>query len=97
MTSPGRRSGKPDTRTQILDAARSAFAESGYETASIRHIAAKAGVDASLVYHYFTNKEELFAASIALPIIPSEAISQAIGNDRKFQLMACRGLGFYSK
>lgn len=81
MSKPGRRSGKPDTRNDILDAARTAFSEAGYDTTSIRHIAANAGVDASLVYHYFADKEELFAASIALPISPSEAIAQSVGKD----------------
>ncbi len=64
----GRRPGNPDTRRVILDAARAAFAESGYDRASIRRIAAAAGVDPALVHHYFGTKDELFMATIELPI-----------------------------
>jgi len=76
MTSsrPGRRSGSPDTRAEILGAARGVFAEVGYDRATIRAIAGEAGVDPALIYHYFHTKDELFAASIDLPIPPTEAL-----------------------
>jgi AcrR family transcriptional regulator len=62
MTSPGRRPGRPDTRGEILQAARQVFGEIGYARASIRSIAARAGVDPSLVHHYFPGgKATLFA------------------------------------
>lgn len=50
------------TRRAILDAARSAFAAQGYDRATIRAIAAAAGVDASMVMRYFESKAGLFAA-----------------------------------
>ncbi|MEV0154994.1 TetR family transcriptional regulator [Micromonospora sp. NPDC050686] len=67
----GRRPGRPDTREAILAAARAAFAERGFDAASIRAIAAAASVDPALVHHYFGTKEELFRATVAIPIDPA--------------------------
>ncbi len=64
----GRRPGNPDTRQAILDAARGTFAESGFDGTSIRRIAAAAGVDPALVHHYFGTKNDLFLATIEMPI-----------------------------
>ena len=62
MASPGRRPGRPDTRGEILHAGRRVFGKIGYARASIRAIAAQAGVDPSLVHHYFPGgKATLFA------------------------------------
>jgi AcrR family transcriptional regulator len=47
----------------ILTAARERFAESGYEAATIRAIAADANIDPSMVMRYFGNKDQLFAAA----------------------------------
>ena len=51
------------TRARILAAARLRFATDGYERATIRAIAADAGVDPALVMRYYDNKEGLFAAA----------------------------------
>lgn len=67
-TRTGRRPGNPDTRQAVLDAARATFAASGYDRASIRRIAAAAGVDPALVHHYFGTKDELFMATIEMPL-----------------------------
>jgi AcrR family transcriptional regulator len=67
---PGRRPGGPDTRGEILDAARAEFAERAYDGATIRSIATRAGVDAALVHHYFGTKEQLFTAALEWPIDP---------------------------
>ena len=67
----GRRAGSPDTRAEIIDSAKTVFAEMGYDRATIRRIAREAGVDPSLIYHYFETKDALFAASIHLPIAPA--------------------------
>lgn len=61
----GRRAGDSGTRDAILDAARERFAELGYDRASLRAIAAAAGVDPALIRHFFTDKEHLFAAVMA--------------------------------
>ncbi|TQS26662.1 TetR/AcrR family transcriptional regulator [Microbispora sp. KK1-11] len=57
----GRRS--EDTKALILAAARERFAADGYDRATIRAIAADAGIDPSMVMRYFGNKERLFAAA----------------------------------
>ena len=72
MGRTGRRPGGADTRGSILSAARSEFGDKGYHQATIRSIAAEAGVDPALVHHYFGSKEDLFAASIDLPLRPTE-------------------------
>lgn len=51
------------TKAVILAAARDRFAESGYEAATIRAIAADANIDPSMVMRYYGNKEQLFAAA----------------------------------
>ncbi len=66
----GRRPGAPDTRAAILAAARELFAAQGYAGTSVRSIAAAAGVDASLVHHYFGAKDDLFLAALALRVDP---------------------------
>jgi AcrR family transcriptional regulator len=63
----GRRPGTSGTRQAIRDAARARFAEDGYASATIRKIAADAGVDASLVMQFFGSKDELFAAAMSIP------------------------------
>ncbi|OBF27808.1 TetR family transcriptional regulator [Mycobacterium sp. ACS1612] len=52
-----------ETKEVILAAARQRFAESGYERATIRAIAADANIDPSMVMRYFGNKDQLFAAA----------------------------------
>lgn len=66
----GRRPGSPDTRAAILDAARTLFAANGFSATSVRAIAGAAGVDPALVHHYFGSKDDLFVASLALPVDP---------------------------
>ncbi|MBA0044774.1 TetR family transcriptional regulator [Mycobacterium sp. NPDC050853] len=51
------------TRAAILEAAQEHFAGVGYEKATIRAIAATAGIDPSLVMRYYGNKAKLFAAA----------------------------------
>jgi AcrR family transcriptional regulator len=74
----GRRAGDSGTREAILSSARNLFAERGYDRATIRGIAAQAGVDPALVHHFYGTKERLFAAAMELPIVPSELISATL-------------------
>jgi AcrR family transcriptional regulator len=60
----GRTAGSPDNREAILEAARHEFSESGFEGTTIRRIAARAGVDIALVYHYFASKDQLLLESL---------------------------------
>ena len=63
----GRRAGASQTREQIAAAARTLFAEAGYERATFRAIAAEAGVDPALVVHFYGSKDELFREVMQLP------------------------------
>ena len=66
------------TREAILAAARAAFGERGYDGATMRGIAAAAGVDAALLHHYHGTKEELFTAAMHLPVDPATVIPQVL-------------------
>ena len=63
----GRRPGANDTRARVLQAARTSFGERGFDGATIREIALRAGVDPALVHHYFGSKQQLFVAAMELP------------------------------
>jgi AcrR family transcriptional regulator len=70
----GRRRGNPDTRATILVAAQSEFADKGFDRVSMRGIAKVAGVDPSLMYHYFGSKDDVLLASLDVPFDPREVI-----------------------
>lgn len=70
----GRRPGRPDTAGQILAAARAQFAAAGYDGATVRGIAAAAGVDPALVHHFYGSKQALFAAAVRFPIDPATVL-----------------------
>ncbi|MEW2428882.1 TetR family transcriptional regulator [Micromonospora sp. NPDC047644] len=78
----GRRPGNPGTREAILDAARTAFADRGYDAASIRGIAGTAQVDPALVHHYFGSKDQLFLAAMNFPVDPGQLVPRVLAGDR---------------
>jgi AcrR family transcriptional regulator len=78
----GRRPGSPQTREAIAAAARTLFAEYGYDRATIRKIATTARVDPALVVHFFGSKEDLFAEVMALPTAVGEAMEQIAAGER---------------
>ncbi|MGH9063896.1 MAG: TetR/AcrR family transcriptional regulator [Acidimicrobiales bacterium] len=58
---PGPRSERRrESESRILQAACEVFAKEGYDRATIRAVAGRAGVDPALVMHYFGCKEQLF-------------------------------------
>src|SRR6516164_6335364 len=61
-------------RRQIINGARAAFHEQGFDAASMNDIARTAGVSKGTLYVYFQNKEQLFQA-----ICSEECLSQAEG------------------
>lgn len=61
----------PGARERILEAARTEFAERGYDKTSVRGIAKAAGVDPALVHHYFGTKDEVFGAAIEVSFEPA--------------------------
>lgn len=76
--SRGRRPGAPDTRAEVLAAARDSFAAKGFAGTTIRAVAAAAGVDPALVHHYFGSKDDLFLAALALPVDPREVLAPVV-------------------
>ena len=77
----GRRPGGADTRAQLLDAARAEFTEKGYDGATVRAIADRAGVDAAMVNHWFGGKQALFTASLNIPVDPEVLIQEVLPGD----------------
>lgn len=78
----GRRPGGEDTKAALLDAAKEIFTEQGYEGATVRAIAKRAGVDPAMVNHWFGGKEGLFAkAVLQLPINPQVILDVLVGGD----------------
>ena len=77
MTS-GRRPGASGTREAILAAAKEAFSAQGYAATSLRGVARAAGVDPSLVTHYFGSKDGLFEAALALPVEPTALVDAVL-------------------
>lgn len=66
----GRPKGESGSRDRIVAAAEHEFGEHGYDGATIRAIAGRAGVDSALVHHYFGTKADLFAEVIGIPLRP---------------------------
>jgi AcrR family transcriptional regulator len=77
----GRRPGKSGTREAILAAAGRHFAQHGYDRASLRGIAAEAGVDQKLIAHFFGSKQQLFVAAVGLPFNPGEVLPAILAGD----------------
>ncbi len=77
-TSRGRRPGAPDTRAEVLAAARTSFAERGFRGTTIRAVAASAGVDPALVHHYFGTKDDLFVAALEIPVDPRAVLAPIV-------------------
>src|ERR1700744_4108613 len=75
-TRPGRRRGPTTTRAAGLAAGRQAVEEHGYAATSLREIARRAGVDASLIVHFYGSKTGLLAEVVQWPIDMDHAIEQ---------------------
>ena len=66
MTTLGRRERtKAANRAAILDAARRAFAEQGYEGVGVRDIVRRTDLASGTFYNYFVDKDAIFLALIA--------------------------------
>jgi AcrR family transcriptional regulator len=74
----GRRRAGEDTRAALLDAARVEFTERGFDGATVRAIAQRAGVDAAMVNHWFGGKDGLFVAAMEIPFNPAEIIPRIL-------------------
>ncbi|OMH29296.1 hypothetical protein BKD30_00990 [Tersicoccus phoenicis] len=95
MTAPGSRRGRRgaghDTRTQLLVAARRRFASDGFDGATVRGIAADAGVDAAMINHHFGGKEALFLAAVEAPFDPGQYVRSV--RPEQIEGLAARLLG----
>lgn len=78
----GRRPGESGTREAIATAARQQFAQLGYDRTSMRSVAEQAGVDPSLVSHFFGSKQQLFVAVIELPFDPAIILPAILEGER---------------
>lgn len=79
---PRKERGGASTRSAILRSAADEFAERGYEAASLRAIARRAGVDPALVHHYFDGKPDLFAATLEAPLRPDRVLEVVLAGPR---------------
>ena len=75
----GRRPGDSGTREAIRAAAIEQFSERGYDRPSMRSIARQAGVDPTLVSHFFGSKHALFVDVVELPFDPAQVIPMVFG------------------
>ena len=73
---PRRRAGSEATRDALIASARELFAARGYAGASVRAIARGAGVDPSLINHYFGGKEGLFGQAMQIPLDLQEVLAR---------------------
>lgn len=79
-TPRGRRPGGPDTRGDILAAARESFARKGFGGTTIRGVASAAGVDPALVHHYFGSKDDLLVAALEIRVDPRKVVPTVFAN-----------------
>jgi AcrR family transcriptional regulator len=91
---------KQQTRAKVLSAARRLFSESGYEGATIRDIAAEAGMSTGAVFANFTDKSDLFreimvADMEALIEAMRDGASRGRGVDDTMLKLFMAGYAFY--
>jgi len=78
----GRRPGPTATPDAIRTAATRQFSALGFDRATIRSIAAEAGVDPALVLHHFGSKQRLFVEAVQLPFPPEDLIAELAAGPR---------------
>ncbi len=91
---------KQQTRAKVLSAARRLFSESGYEGATIRDIAAEAGMSTGAVFANFADKSDLFreimiADMESLVDAMRDGVSRGRGVDDTLLKLFMAGYAFY--
>lgn len=76
------RGGDTGARDRIIAAAIDEFGENGYDGATMRGIAARAGVDPSLLHHYFGTKADLFGETVGAPMRPDLMLPAVLAGPR---------------
>ncbi|HEY2723536.1 MAG TPA: TetR family transcriptional regulator [Pseudonocardiaceae bacterium] len=77
----GRRPAGENTRAALLDAARVEFTERGFDGATVRVIAERAGVDPAMVNHWFGGKDGLFVTAMEIPVNPDELVHAVLDGE----------------
>lgn len=101
VRAPTRRAlAKQQTRAKVLAAARRLFSEEGYEGATIRDIAAAAGMSTGAVFANFTDKSDLFREIMTADCEAIlEAMQEAAGRGKGVEDVLLKvfmaGYGFY--
>lgn len=67
-TTPRRRLATAERRGEILAAAAQAYASAPYPEVTVSQIATQAGASGGLVFHYFGNKADLYAAVVTFTL-----------------------------
>lgn len=96
-----RQQAKAQTRGKVMQAGRELFSELGYEGATIRDIARRAGMSTGAVFANFTDKTDLFEAIVTddaevLHEAMRDAATAAAGSGVAKRLSALFGAGFRS-
>jgi AcrR family transcriptional regulator len=81
------------TRIRLLDAARELFLAHGYNAIGLREVAARAGVDVTLVRRYFGSKQRLFTEATEVSDNVEEvedAADNAVGQTMIARVLAAR-------
>lgn len=77
-TRPGRWRSGMESRRRILEASRSLFVRQGYRRATLRAIAAEAGVDPAMVHYFFGTKKRLFTSAMKATERPGSRLAPLI-------------------
>lgn len=83
-----------DTRSRIMQAARSVFSERGYEGATIQAIAARAGLTRPAINHYFPSKQALYR--VVLNATNESVLGAGINHAQRETTLAARLNAFIS-
>ena len=89
-TSPAR---DPEhSRARILTAAHAEFAQHGFDGARVDRIAALAGINKRMLYHYFGNKDDLFCAVLEVNYSHKRDSERALNLEQDSAIDAIRKL-----
>ena len=83
----GPRSDGADVKAEILKAALEVFTEQGYQDATIKRIAERAGADTKMVHYYFASKANLFAVTMAQVLQGTGLIARLLNASRHGELV----------
>ncbi len=71
-----------DVRSRIIRAARVSFGRHGFRKTSLADVAKEARMGKSSLYHYFSNKEELFRAVVTAEMeVLSQRVQEAVSKE----------------